>query len=320
MFPRSTAGVRVGKRIDLGDLRRLDKLADRSALRHYAAELRVSNRRGLKPFVTVSHFSLPTWIHDPIAVRDALAGRGPDAALPRIARGGWLNRSTVREFRKYAAYLAWKFGPRVTYWTPTNEPMVVAANGYVNVPGAFAGYFPPGAFSFSGAIRVVTNLVRANAAAYDAIHAFDRRARVGPVHNMIAFTPADPASARDRAGAAPRRLPVQPALPERRGEGPRGPGRGRPGHSRRAPSRARGQGRLHRAELLLPQPRDRPRRLDQRPHQAARLPAAELVCDAADPDRCRPAPPPAPTSAGRSTPRASGARSRRPAATACRCT
>ena len=202
VFPRSTAGVRVGRRIDLADLRRLDRLADHSALRHYAAELRVSNRRGLKPFVTVSHFALPTWIHDPIAVRDALAGRGPDAALPRIARGGWLSRSTVREFRKYAAYLAWKFGPRVTYWTPTNEPMVVAANGYVNVPGAFAGYFPPGAFSFSGAIRVVTNLVRANAAAYDAIHAFDRRARVGPVHNMIGFTPADPASARDRTGAA----------------------------------------------------------------------------------------------------------------------
>ena len=198
VFPRSTAGVRVGKRIDTGDLRRLDRLANHAALRHYAAELRVSNRRGLEPFVTVSHFALPSWVHDPIAARDALAGRGPDAALPRIARGGWLSRSTVREFRKYSAYLAWKLGRRVTYWTPTNEPMVVAANGYVNVPGAFAGYFPPGAFSFSAAIRVVTNLVRANAAAYDAIHRFDTRARVGPVHNMIAFTPADPASAQDR--------------------------------------------------------------------------------------------------------------------------
>jgi beta-galactosidase len=86
----------------------------------------------------------------------------------------------------------------VTFWTPLNEPLVVAANGYVNVPGAFAGYFPPGAFSFSGAIRAVINQVKANAAAYDAIHRFDGRARVGPVNNMIAFTPADPASARDR--------------------------------------------------------------------------------------------------------------------------
>lgn len=201
VFPRSTSSVRVGRRIDLGDLRRLDRLANHAALRHYAAELRVSDRRGLEPFVTVSHFSLPSWVHDPIATRDALAGRGPDEPLPRLRRGGWLDRSTVREFRKYAAYLAWKFGPRVTYWSPINEPLVVVANGYVNVPGAFAGYFPPGAFSFTAAIRAVLNLVRANAAAYDAIHALDRRARVGPVNNMIAFTPADPSSAADRTAA-----------------------------------------------------------------------------------------------------------------------
>ena len=237
----------------------------------------MSNRRGLKPFVTVSHFALPTWIHDPIAVRDALAAAGPTPRSRGSRAAAGSDKSTVREFRKYAAYLAWKFGPRVTYWTPTNEPMVVAANGYVNVPGAFAGYFPPGAFSFSGAIRVVTNLVRANAAAYDAIHAFDRRARVGPVHNMIGFTPADPASARDRTGAAHadyvfNRLYLNAVV-----KGSGGPERGRPDRSGRAPSRARGQGRLHRAELLLPQPRDRPRRLDQRPHQAARLPAAELL-------------------------------------------
>ena len=37
--------------------------------------------------------------------------------------------------------------------------------------------------------------------AYDAVHRHDRRARVGPVHNMVAFTPADPGSAHDRAGA-----------------------------------------------------------------------------------------------------------------------
>jgi beta-glucosidase/6-phospho-beta-glucosidase/beta-galactosidase len=188
IFPRSTAGVRVGRRIDLRDLRRLDRLADHRAVRHYAAELRAIRRRGMAPFVTVSHFSLPTWIHDPIAVRDALAGRPPDAALPPLRRAGWLDPATVREFRKYAAYLAWRYGRLVGLWSPLNEPMVVATNGYVNVPGAFAGWFPPGAYSFTGVIRVVTNLIRANAAAYDAIHAFDRRARVGPVHNMIAFT------------------------------------------------------------------------------------------------------------------------------------
>ena len=103
VFPRSTAGVRVGRRIDLGDLRRLDRLADHAALRHYAAELRVSNRRGLEPFVTVSHFALPSWIHDPIAVRDALAGRGPGRRAPadrprRVA--GQVDRARVPQVRR----------------------------------------------------------------------------------------------------------------------------------------------------------------------------------------------------------------------------
>ena len=141
----------------------------------------MAGRRGLEPFVTVSHFSLPDWLHDPIAVRATRSrAAGRTSRCRGLKRGGWLSSSTVREFRKYAAYLAWKLGGPVTFWTPLNEPLVVAANGFVNVPGAFAGYFPPGAFSFSGAIRVVTNLVRANAAAYDAIHRFDPRRGWGP--------------------------------------------------------------------------------------------------------------------------------------------
>ena len=125
---------------------------------------------------------------------------------------------------------------------------------------------------------MVTNLVRANAAAYDAIHAFDRRARVGPVHNMIAFTPADPGlGARPARGAAHadylfNRLYLNAVVRGR--EDLDVDGRVAPGE--RHPERA-GKADFIGAELLLPQPRDRPRRLDQQPHQAARLPAAELL-------------------------------------------
>jgi len=203
IFPSSTAGVHVGGRIDRRDLRRLDRLANRPALRHYRRELALIRGRGMVPFVTVNHFSLPLWLHDPIATRDALAGRAPDAALPAgLRHPGWLSRATVREFRKYAAYLAWKLGPLVKYWSPINEPLIVANNGFVNIRGVSAGYFPPGAFSFTAAITAVRNLERANAAAYDAIKRFDRHSRVGPVQNMVAFTPANPASRRDVVGAA----------------------------------------------------------------------------------------------------------------------
>jgi beta-glucosidase/6-phospho-beta-glucosidase/beta-galactosidase len=184
IFPRATD--------DAGGVRELDALADQRAVRHYRAVLRDVRRRGLTPFVTVNHFTLPLWIHDPLATQRALAGRGADDPLPEFAEpAGWLQERTVREFAKYADYLAWKLGDLVRFWTPINEPVVVATNGYVNVPAVFAGNFPPGALSYTAAYTAFLNLADANARAYDAIKGRDRDARVGLVQNMIAFTPRD---------------------------------------------------------------------------------------------------------------------------------
>jgi beta-galactosidase len=176
IFPRSTGRAHT--------LRALDRLADDRAVAHYRAVLRGIRRAGMEPFVTLQHFTLPRWLHEP---------------EPGVVRGGWAAPRSVGEFRKYARYLAWKLGDLVTYWTPINEPMVMATFGYVNVPGAFAGWFPPGAFDFGAAIAVVRRLEAANAAAYDALRKGDRGSRVGLVQNMVAFTPADPSSAADVA-------------------------------------------------------------------------------------------------------------------------
>jgi len=180
LFPRATHGARTP--------RQLDRLVDQAAARHYEAELRAIRRVGMKPMLTLNHFTLPTWLHDPIAVRQAFAGVGPDDPPPPVARGGWLDERTVSEFGRFAAWAAWRYGDLVDLWVTINEPMVVAVNGYVNVAGAFAGWFPPGVYSFPAAVRAVRNLAKANALAYDAVHRQDRRARVGPVQNMIAFT------------------------------------------------------------------------------------------------------------------------------------
>lgn len=201
IFPRSTASV-TGP-LDLAEMKRLDKLANQGAVRHYRAELTAIRRAGMTPFVTLSHYSLPLWIHDPIATRDALARIGPNDPPPaNLARGGWLSPSTISEFSKYSAYLAWKYGKLVDFWSPINEPLGVAANGYVNLPGVLAAFFPPGALNYPAAFRTVLNTARANAASYDAIHKWDRRAHVGLVQNTIAFTPAHPASAADVAATA----------------------------------------------------------------------------------------------------------------------
>ena len=82
-----------------------------------------------------------------IATRNALAGVDPNADLPPLDRAGWLDRTTVQEFRKYAAYLGWKLGDRADYWNTLNEPLVQTTFGYVNIPGLFGAYWPPGAFT-----------------------------------------------------------------------------------------------------------------------------------------------------------------------------
>jgi beta-galactosidase len=211
IFPMSTASVDISGGITAATLAALDALADQTAVSHYRGVFAGLRVRGLEPLVTLNHFTLPLWVHDPIEVRDAFAGVDPIAgAVPSgIARGGWLDAGIVDEFAKYAAYCAWKFGDQVDLWATLNEPVVVIVSGFVNAPGV-GGNFPPGVFNFAAVLQTIPNLVTAHARGYDAVHAWDAvdadgdgiPAEVGVVHNMVAFHPANPASANDVAGAA----------------------------------------------------------------------------------------------------------------------
>ena len=210
IFPTSTASVDISGGIGPVELAALDALTDPAEVAHYQAVLQSIRGAGLEPFVTLSHFALPLWIHDPIATRTALTGVDPSGPLPIFtAPAGWLDPVTVVEFRKFAAYLGWKYGNLCDWWAPLNEPLVVAVNGFVNIPGALAGNFPPGAFTFTGAITAIANEVAANQVAYDALKASDvvdadgngTVASVGIVHNMVAFHPKTVGNALDIAGA-----------------------------------------------------------------------------------------------------------------------
>lgn len=202
IFPRSTAGVKTGRRISGRELRRLDRLADHRELRRYRRILAGAQRRGLDVMLTLNHFTLPIWVHDPIAVRRAFAGVGADDPVPTgLKRAGWLSRSTVGEFRKFAAYAAWKLHGDVDRWVTLNEPLVTVSQGFVSIPGV-TGVKAPAILSYPAALRANENLGLANAAAYDAIHAQDPRAKVGFVQNMLDWRPQDPGSPADVASAA----------------------------------------------------------------------------------------------------------------------
>lgn len=208
IFPKSTASVKVGAGVTLTNLKALDKLASKAAVAKYTSIIKAVRKAGMKPFVLANTYTLPLWVHDPFRVRAALAGVAPDAPVPAgLSKAGWLSTATISEFRKYTAYLAWKFGGQVDWWAPLNEPSVNAIYGYLNIPGVFVGNFPPAVYSFTATKAALINQGLANAAGYDAIHAWDKvdsdgdgkASKVGLVHNMIHFTPSDTSSPTDVA-------------------------------------------------------------------------------------------------------------------------
>jgi beta-glucosidase len=183
---------------------------DEEALDHYSAFIDALLAAGIRPVITLHHFSNPVWVHDP---RDPDCAAGPtDTNLCGFGHpdGG---PQVVEEMGEHAALLAQRFGDRVDEWGTVNEPVnyLLAAYGI--------GSFPPGITTLfnlvEGFVPVVRDYIRAHAAMYAALKQGDaadadgdgRAADVGMSLSVAEWVPArdnalseDPADvqARDR--------------------------------------------------------------------------------------------------------------------------
>lgn len=141
---------------------------DQSAWTHYDDQLDEMLRLGIKPMVTVHHFSSPIWVDDPREsgcgvdgpVDAHLCGWGHPTGGPQI----------VEEIAEFAGELARRYGDRVDEWVTLNEPVnyLVAAYG--------VGVFPPGRallLNFDSFVQVIRTFIDAHVAAYNAILAND---------------------------------------------------------------------------------------------------------------------------------------------------
>jgi beta-glucosidase/6-phospho-beta-glucosidase/beta-galactosidase len=200
IFPNSTASVDIsgGNGVTLADLQALDKLANQDEVQHYRDVFASLRANGLEPLVTVNHFTLPAWVHDPTTTR-ILAQLG----LP-APNAGWLSPDTAVEFEKYAAYVAWKFGDQVDNWTVLNEPVPPVLTEFLSIPGVVPNW-PPGLIRPDLASTFLVNEAKGYVAAYDEIHRWDTTvatagqpaAFVGFANNMIPARPANPVSPLD---------------------------------------------------------------------------------------------------------------------------
>jgi beta-glucosidase len=141
---------------------------DEAALDHYSKLIDLLRSKGIRPNVTIHHFSNPVWVDDP---RDSGCTNGPsDTNLCGLDHpvGGPM---VVQAMADHAKLLAQRFGDRVDDWATLNEPVnyLLAAYG--------AGKYPPGKVGLSDIpgtfIPAVRNYIAAHAAMYHAIKAAD---------------------------------------------------------------------------------------------------------------------------------------------------
>ena len=149
---------------------------DTRVLEGYRERLLAMRAEGLRPIVTLHHFTHPTWFHDTTPWHD-----------PRSV-------SAFRQFvRRVAPILCGLDAMVITL----NEPMVLLLGGYLQ------GLIPPGISDPRALELASANLVRAHVAAREEIKELcGEDVQVGISQNVIAFVPDRPWHPLDRAIAA----------------------------------------------------------------------------------------------------------------------
>lgn len=136
------------------------------AIQHYRSVLEALSKRGIKPYITLWHFTLPQWFAE---------------------RGGFERKDSIEIFARYCTYVVRELGDMCSDFSTMNEPNVFASHGWLF--GAWPPFKrgrilwialgkPDGTSSSAQTLlfanvltyfQVVKNLIRAHNAAYKSI-------------------------------------------------------------------------------------------------------------------------------------------------------
>ncbi|MBF0351325.1 MAG: glycoside hydrolase family 1 protein [SAR324 cluster bacterium] len=142
---------------------------DKKVIRHYRNEIALLIASGIRPLVTLHHFSNPLWLED---------------------IGAWTNPKVIRFFKRYASWCVKNLGDLVSDWCTLNEPNIYLVNGYL------FGNWPPGKnFHLPLFFKAAKNMIQAHITVYQTIHKMRKKHRwnntsVGVAHHLRVFDPA----------------------------------------------------------------------------------------------------------------------------------
>lgn len=132
---------------------------DPEAIEHYKKVIQTLNERGMEPFVTLWHWTVPLWFE---------------------GKGGWESPQAADAFSKYVKIIVSSL-PDVKFWVTLNEPEIFALNSF------YRGVWPPQKKSALTTLKVVFNLIEAQKKAYGIIKQLQPDAQVGISKNNTYF-------------------------------------------------------------------------------------------------------------------------------------
>ena len=134
---------------------------DEREIEHYLEVIRALRERGMEPFVTLWHWTIPLWLRD---------------------KGGVESENFPQYFLNYVEKIHSALKNEVKFWITLNEPNVYTSHSYLK------GHWPPQRKSPWAARRVLLNLAEAHRRAYAAIKEKNQNAQIGIAQNTIYFS------------------------------------------------------------------------------------------------------------------------------------
>lgn len=143
---------------------------DMDVVDRYRQELLELKKQGIRPLLTIHHFSNPMWFE-------------------KI--GAFTRKENLHHYLTLVELAVNHFGDLCSDYITINEPNVYATNSY------FFGAWPPGQKSLGATIAVMENLAYCHIQAYDLIHAMREKmgftdTMVGNANHVRVFAPKNP--------------------------------------------------------------------------------------------------------------------------------
>ena len=128
------------------------------AIAHYREEISYMIEKGIKPLLTIHHFTNPLWFED---------------------MGAFESKEAPEIFLSLTKKVVESFGDLVSEYITINEPNVYATQSLL------WGYWPPEKKSFGSLLGALANMVKAHVLAYSYIH--EKRAEMGYADTKVSF-------------------------------------------------------------------------------------------------------------------------------------